>query len=419
MNEITTRILRLLVLVFAVVLASTIFYHLFFTNYETENAIYYEVSDVSGFQGVYIRNESVLRYSGAGAVRYCVSDGAKLGVGSVIAEIYSSAEQIDLLRRIAEKEDELAMLNKIENPGTRENAQPANLAALIEEQYKTMIRLRERGDYDNMAASKQEMTVLMNTYAKITDSTVDFNDRIAALEDEITRLNLLKTAPEYTIRAESSAYFASYTDGYEDVLTPDSLSQLTPDQLGTVSDDGLAQAETAGTQTIGKLIDGYQWYITGVFDNQKLHLSEDDITTVRLESIPQPMRVRVVSLTSTGDINRTLGVFRCDQLTHDTVQHRTGRVEIIRETVEGIRVPRSAIRFKTLTEEVKDKEGKVSTVTDKYMGVYVLVGEIPEFRKLDIVYEDDNYYLSRLDAGSGYIALYDDIIVKGVMADGE
>lgn len=419
MNEITTRILRLLVLVFAVVLASTIFYHLFFTNYETENATYYEVSDVSGFQGVYIRNESVLRYSGAGAVRYCVSDGAKLGVGSVIAEIYSSSDQIDLLRRIAEKEDELAMLNKIENPGTRENAQPANLASLIEEQYKSMIRLRERGDYTGMDASKQEMTLLMNTYAKITDSTVDFNERIAALEEEIARLEQLKTVPEYTIRAESSAYFASYTDGYEEVLTADSLTQLTPEQLETVSDDGITLPNTSGAQTIGKLIDGYQWYITGVFDNYKLHLSEDDYVRVRLESVPQTMQVRVVSLISTGDLHRTLGVFCCDQLTHDTVQHRTERVEIVRETVEGIRVPRSAIRFKTLTEDVEDEEGNVSSVTDKYMGVYVLVGERPEFRKLDIVYEDDNYYLSRLDAGRGYIALYDDIIVKGVMADGE
>ena len=87
MNEITTRILKMLLLVFAVVLASTIFYHLLFQDYETVNATYYEVTDSSHFQGVYIRDESVLRYSGTGAVRYCADDGAKLGVGSVIAEI--------------------------------------------------------------------------------------------------------------------------------------------------------------------------------------------------------------------------------------------------------------------------------------------------------------------------------------------
>lgn len=419
MNEITTRILKLLVMVFAVVLASTILYHLFFTNYETENASYYEASEVSSFQGVYIRDESVQRFVGAGAVRYCVSDGAKLGVGSVIAEVYSSPDQIDLLRRIAEREDELAMLSKIENPGTRENAQPANLASLIEEQYKTMIRLRERGDYSNMAAAKQDMTVLMNTYAKITDSTVDFSNRITALKDEISRLKQLKSSPEQTIRADSSAYFVSYIDGYENILTLESLDGLSEEQLSAVSDDGISQNDGIGTQSIGKLIHGYEWYIAGVFDNHKLRLSEGNSVAVRLESIPQALNVRVVSLRATGDINRTFGVFLCDQLTFDTVQHRTERVEIVRDTVEGIRVPRSAIRFKTLNEEVTDEDGNVTINTEPVMGVYVLVGETAEFRKLDIVYEDDNYYLSRLDAGSGYIALYDDIIVKGVMADGE
>ena len=419
MNEITTRILKFLLLVFAVVLAFSIFYHLFFTNYETENAIYYEVSDVSSFQGVYVRSESIKTYSGTGAVRYCVNDGAKLGVGSVIAEVYSSPEQIDLRRRIAEKEDEIAMLEKIENPGTSENAQPANLASLIDEQYKAMIRLRERQDYSAMSSAKQDMTVLMSTYEKVTDSGIDFNDRIVALEDEVARLNAQLSAPEETITTPESAYFVSFVDGYEDILSPENLSGMTPDLISTVSDDGTVSEESIGGQIIGKLIKSYAWYIVGVFDNRKMRLSEGDTATVRLESVPQNLSVKVVSLYSTGDIGKTQGVFRCDELTHDTVQHRTERVQIIRETVEGIRVPSSAIRFKTLTEEQTDEEGNVTTTTTDYKGVYVLVGETPEFRKIDVVYEDDNYCLSRLDAGSGYIALYDDIIVKGVMADGE
>ena len=72
-----------------------------------------------------------------------------------------------------------------------------------------------------------------------------------------------------------------------------------------------------------------------------------------------------------------------------------------------------------MTVEQTDEEGNVTEVTDDFMGVYVLVGETPEFRRIKVVYEEDDYYLSSLDAGSGYIALYDDIIVKGVMADGE
>ena len=417
MNEITTRILKMLLLVFAVVLAVTLFYHLFFTNYETENAIYYEGNAVSTFQGVYVRNETVRLYEGSGAVRYCVDDGAKLGVGSVIAEIYANKEQIDLRRTIAEKEAELAMLSKLENPGTSENAQPAKIASLIDEQFKSMIRQREQGDISAVCSARQDLTVLMSTYEKITNASVDYQDRIVALEDEIARLSRRKTAPDNVIRAEKSAYFVSHADGYESVLTVDRVRQLTPDLLSTVTDDNSAGSNSG--QVIGKLIDDYAWYIVGVFDNTKLRLSEDDIATVRLESHPSDLHVQVVSLTAAGDITQTQGVFRCDQLTGEVVQHRTERVEILRGNVGGIRVPRSAIRFKNMEVEETDEEGNVTKQMKDVMGVYVLVGETAEFRQIDIVYTDEDFYLSALDAGDGFVKLYDDIIVKGVMADGE
>lgn len=425
MNELTTRILRILVLVFAVVLASTIFYHLLFQNYETENAIYYEVRDSSPFEGVYVRNETVQRYTGTGALRYCVDDGAKLGVGSTIAEVYADESQIDLRRRIAQMEEQLTMLNRIENPGTAEHAQPANLSALIRDQYRSMIRLRERGDLASMLAGRQDLSVYMSTYEKITHPETDLQSRIAALEDEISRLNMQKTEPEYTIRADRSAYFISYVDGYEDLLKADNVRQLAPEQIDAVSDDGIRNVDP---QAIGKLVDDYSWYIVGRFDNTKLRLSEDNTASVRLESLNRNLRVKVVSLVSTGDITQTQAVLRCDQFTYDTVQHRKERVEIMRDrnTIEGIRVPNSAIRFKVLDEPVLDSEGKVqkddqgNTITQQTdtMGVYVLVGESAEFRKLDIIYEDEEFCLSRMDAGTGYVSLYDDIIVKGVMADG-
>ncbi len=417
MNEMTTRILDYLVLLFAVVLASSVIYHLFNQDYETETAIYASVSDVSTFQGVYVRSETEETYSGDGAVRYCVSDGAKLGVGSTIAEIYPSEEQIDLRRRIAEKEEELTRLSKIENPGTSEYAQPANLSMLINEQYKSMIRKRELGDFSGMVENKQEMTVLMNTYEKIIGKDADYSSKISALKSEISDLKAQLDAPIMTVRAEKSAYFVSYVDGYESVLTPENMRLMTKDELRAVSDMGNANSEKH-ENVIGKLISGYEWYIVGVFDNTKLRLSEGDMVTLRLESVAGDLQAEVTSLVSAGDITQTQIILSCDTMTYDVVQHRTERVEILRKTVEGVKVPRTAIRFKELTETVTDENGEETTKTENCMGIYVLIGENPEFRKLDIVYEDEEYYLSSLNAGSGYVSLYDDIIVNGVMADG-
>lgn len=415
MNEITTRILKILLMTFAVVLASTIFYHLLFQDYETETAVYYEVSDVSAFQGVYVRDETPVPYSGSGAVRYCVNDGAKVGVGSVIAEVYADGEQIDLRSRIAAKENELAMLRQVEDRGTIANAQPVSLASQISEQFRGMLRLREQQNYADMRTAKQNLTVLMSTYAKVTDKNVDYTARIVSLEDELNRLDARLLPAEQVVTADKSAYFVSYVDGYEDKLKLSEVDKITPQDLADITDDGIAGSSSGA---IGKLIDGYKWAIVGVFDNTKLRLSEGDTATVRLESVKENIKVTVDSLRSAGDVTKTQGVLRCEQMTGDVVQHRTERVEILRETIAGVRVPRSAIRFKDVEETVTLEDETSYTETVNCMGVYVLVGEKAEFRRLDIIYESEGYYLSSLHAGSDYVSLYDDVIVKGVMADG-
>ncbi|MBR6760443.1 MAG: hypothetical protein IKM30_00225 [Oscillospiraceae bacterium] len=417
MNEITTRILDALVLLFAVVLAVSIIYNLLNRDYETETAIYAEISEVSSFQGVYVRDETVASYSGQGAVRYCVTDGAKLGVGSVIAEVYSSEEQIDLRRRIADKEAELSLLEKIENPGTSEYAQPANLSALIQEHYKQMLRFREQGNFHALAEEKSELTVLMSTYGKITGTEPDFSSHIQTLQQEITSLEAKKSEPFEIITASESAYFVSYVDGYESVLTVDTMRSLSPQDIAAVNDDGMPDAEY-NPNAIGKLINGYAWYIVGVFDNTKMRLSEGDRVKIRLESVSETISTEVVSLISAGNISETQITLRCEKMTYDVVQHRTERVELLRDTIEGVKIPRSAIRFQEISETVTDENGSSYQQNTKYMGVYVLIGENAEFRKLDIIYEGEDFYLSALNAGTGYVALYDDIIVDGVMANG-
>ena len=39
-------------------------------------------------------------------------------------------------------------------------------------------------------------------------------------------------------------------------------------------------------------------------------------------------------------------------------------------------------------------------------------------RRLDVVYEGKDYVLSKLNAGDGYLMLYDSIIVEGIDANG-
>ena len=90
---------------------------------------------------------------------------------------------------------ELSILEKIQNPGTLESAQPANIAGLIDEQYKNIINSRESRNLDELASQKNEFLILMSTYQLITDSNVDFSERINAINSEISELKSSEAVP--------------------------------------------------------------------------------------------------------------------------------------------------------------------------------------------------------------------------------
>lgn len=414
-NSRTMRILRALLTIFAVVCVFSVVYHMGNQKYKTETAIFSTASESAAFRGVYVRNEQVTTYNGNGAVGYEVSDGGKLGIGSVIAHVYSDETQIDIVQQIAALQDELELLKKIQNPGTSESAQPANLSSLIEERYRSLIFQRERAHFPEVDEEKDELLVLLSTYQKITNDTIDFNARIASLNAQIASLQSRQTQPLDTILADRCAYFVSYADGYESTLTKEKLSTITPEEIEAVSDDGTAQ----DARVIGKLIDGYEWYITGVIDNTKSMFAPDTQVTLKFESTSAEVTGTISELRTTEDPRKSVVVVRCDTMTHDLVQHRAERVEMIKGYYEGIKVSRAAIRFKEVEETHTDPEsGEETTETVNAKGVYVLMGEQLSFRRLDVIYEGSDYVLTSLGAGSDYVTLYDDIVVDGVSADG-
>lgn len=417
MNSATSRILSILLLVCITASLLSIVIHLNDEEYKTETAIYAEADDSVSFKAVYIRNEEVVRYSGNGVVSYAVSDGGKLGKGSVIADIYADESQIDVKQKIDDINNQLNILKKIQNPGTIESAQPANLATLIDEKYRSIISDRESGNIEDISSKRDELAVLLSTYQLVTDAASDFTKRINDLNTQITQLKSTETVSLDSIVSDKSAYFVSYADGYEEQLTVDKLSSITPELIGSVKDSGpLNEGDI-----VGKLIAGYEWYAAGIIDNREAKFAIDEDVILKFQSTSDTVEGTVYDIRDTKLPGQSIVIVKCDEITYDLVQHRTEQVEMIKGEGEheGIKVSRKAIRFKDIEETVIDeKTGEKTTKTVNCKGVYVKLGEQINFKKLDVIFEGNNYVLSSMNAGSDYVSLYDDIVVEGVGADG-
>ena len=135
----------------------------------------------------------------------------------------------------------------------------------------------------------------------------------------------------------------------------------------------------------------------GIVDPKATDFRVGSSVTVKFSSTPDTVTAVIDNMVETDDPNESMIVLSCDELTYNLVQRRAERVEIILNDHNGIKVPRNAIRFN------KDNE----------KGVYILLGQRIAFKKINQIYECDEYLLSQITSDSDYISVYDDIIVEG------
>lgn len=354
----------------------------------------YTAREKASFKGVYIRNETVLEYDGNGVIGYAESDGSKVAKNSVVASVYNSERELMLEQTIEKYKQELKLLQKAQNKGTVQVAQPEFLSQQISRKYSNIAVAAEQKDYETIESERSELLTLMNIMKIVVKKETDYNDRINFLESQITSLESQLGAPAKSLTVDSEGYFVSYVDGYEDSFNFDSIDTLTPEKIAEVKDEKIT-AETS--DKIGKIIDGYKWKMAGVIDNSKKRYTAGTKAMLKIESSPDLIEVTIDEVLSTSNPEQSIIIISCDELTYEYVQHRSERAELILNEYIGVKVPREAIRF--LNGE---------------KGVYIQMGQQIDFRKINVIFEGDDYVLSENTTESGYLTLYDDIVVEGI-----
>lgn len=412
------KLLRNSVLIMLLIVFVSIIYNFHNRESATETALMSEAVASKEMKAVFIRDETPVLYSGNGILSYNVRDGGKLGCGTVIAQVYPDDSQISRNRRIQQLEKELDILKKIQNPGTLESAQPASLSESMSESYRSLIYSRETGDYDSLRNTKDDFLVQMSTYQIITKQVTGFGQQINDINAELAELKAASAAPTETIKSPKSAYFVSYCDGYESELTPDKLSSLTIAGLNSISD-----RKSSDPAIVGKLIEGYGWYIAGAIDNSRKDYAIGDSVKLRFETSAETFDAEITDIRSEEGSDESIIIIKCSQFNYDLVQHRSEKCEIIRGKghYSGLKVPREAIRFSDIEEYTYDDDGNVvSSKVTNYKGVYIRKGEQILFKKIDVIYEGSDYILSAVHSDDDdYLALYDDMMMEGVENSGK
>ena len=208
--------------------------------------------------------------------------------------------------------------------------------------------------------------------------------------------------PSEIIVAEASGYYVSREDGYENIITADDIDSLTADKLKEAFE---SKKKEPAEGSIGKVIDGYNWYIATIIDSNRV-TSFKKGQSVRLildESTNNFVTTYVYSISGVNE-KESMIIFKCNLMNESLAELRKVDGKIVTNDYTGLKVPRDAVRL--------DENGN--------SGVYVRRGNIVNFRSLNIIYSEDEFVIaskpssdSEIQLDYTHLKLYDEVIVSG------
>ncbi|MCI9155755.1 MAG: hypothetical protein HFF44_02300 [Lawsonibacter sp.] len=377
--------------------------------YQTTQVYAYTVNDSVTAEGLVVREALVLS-APAGILEVTRAEGEKVGLGQQIALVYRDSQAQANQAVISELQMEIELLEEaIAQSGDLESA-----ARLDEDILQAVVDLRAsytQGDYTQLQSQvlsvKSSVLKRGYTYGDSLTST-DLATRLSQLKAELAALNRQSAQAVTQVTALKAGVFSNLVDGYESVLTPDSVLQLTPSSLQELILNPVGEDSSA----MGKLLTSNQWYFAANLPNAAAErLEEGGSATLRFSGELNRDVEMTVEKIGPAEGELTLVVFSSNRYLTSATTLRDQTAELIFESFSGLRVPKEALR---LVETVQTDETTGQETTTHKLGVYALVNGRVELHELSIVYEGADYYVVRpIGTGSSLLRTGDTILIQG------
>lgn len=395
MNSAWTRAVIVVLSLFVI----TIFIgQVFFTNRSditVETAYQYEFDVEIPFEGVFMRDESLIYSSGSGVLAYECEDGSKVGQSTVIARRYKTEDDVSHKRQMESLENQINVLLNAEKLIGTDNSQLDAISAQINESHSKIIADIMSGDYSSADDRQSELLEAMCKREITLSDSADYSIRKQVLNSEISRLTAMLSGDVKNITAGGTGYFASRIDGYESEISFDSIEMMTEEKISEIIENP-SKSTVFSNNAVGKLIADYRWRVAAVIDTENMFgINEGGTVTLRIGSNSNLLNADVVSVKPCGD-GKAVYIFECDRLDASVVSSRTAMFKIVVNSYGGLRIPRDALRY-----------------SNGEYGTYIVRGSSLVFKKVDIIYWGDEYVICEQNSNDNYLKLYDEIVVEG------
>ncbi len=317
--------------------------------------------------GIVVRDETVISSGGYSAVNVVLSEGERVEAGGTVAGVYNNESTLVQLREMEALDAKIESFGEILEAGAGSGEAKALDDEIKKSVFEMVGAVRDRS-FSDISEIKTELEA---NILKKTVGSEDLQAKLLSLRQQRLALGSAASSAK-KIAAPVSGIFSSNVDGFENLKIKD-LAALKVAALSGL----LSEARSPGAEAIGKLVSGVRWYYAALVDDADAdRLTLGDTATMifgRYLGTEINMEVESVGGSENG---KSIVIFSSNRAIADTLSVRKQSVEIICGEHSGIRVPKQAVRI---------KDGKYC--------IYTLSGASAEEKEVEILYEDEEYYI--------------------------
>ncbi len=328
--------------------------------------------------GYVFRNESVISMAVDGVCDYFVEDGERVGVHQIYAAFYSMEGQSrDKISETQSKINDLSGRIERLNTGASVSGAVSGMAHVnqtLSTSYYSYVDSVLKGDFISADSHGELVLGALVNYSVITGRDGVAESITSSLKKEKQDLLDGIGASGEPLVSEEGFYFFRDTDGYENVFNTAALEGLTPEGLEDLVKN---KAEKHGAEVIGRSVHSTNWYIALPADEATCLLFSlgfnYEITFAGEGNKTIPMTLENICIDEHGD---GYLLFSSRDLSAAGNFDRDQSVKIKMGTVSGYKVPTDAL-----------------TAVNGERGVYILVGNVVNFRRVMVIGEGHGYYV--------------------------
>ncbi len=343
MNSKVTRIVSVILGLFALSYIGYQAFKYFNKPYVTETALPYSVAESLTLEGVAVRDEQVIRETVSGGVlRYSYDDASRVAAGETIAKIFANKSDIASENKINTLQQQIYQLQKAQEQGKSMNSYTDALSGQITEQQNKIIRIMQGRMLDGLQKEKLAFTALLNSKMIALGQEDNFETLITQMQADKQYLERSHGSETGFIKAPQGGYFVKNTDGLESKINPDDLNELDYDKYLQMLENVPENTDGA----VGKIMFDHIWYFVVKVTDRELE-KFTNVESVELDfnlSDTAPIKAEVYNII-TNRPDKNLVVFKCKNITDELLNMRYETVNVIFRHYSGYRVSTDAIRF--------------------------------------------------------------------------